>query len=292
MKKPNFFLIGAPKCGTTSLAAWLGEHPQIFMSDPKEPHFFNTDSTFRWTKSLPEYEAIFESARPHHVAVGEASTAYLGSREAVPNILVYSPGARFIVMLRKPQEMAVSLHAMACGEAEDVRDFETAWRLQAERARGRKLPRSCEAPDTYQYGERCRVGSQLARVLDHVPKERLLAIFLEDVRLDPGSEYDKVLTFLDVAAFRPLEFKIENSRWHVRSIALKRMLRTLGNVKHRAGLRWNTGLQTLFYGLNTTNRRAPQRISSQLQGELDAYFREEILTVQRLIGRVPDGWLS
>lgn len=43
MIKPNFFIVGAPKCGTTSLAHWLAGHPQVFMSPVKEPHFFNTD---------------------------------------------------------------------------------------------------------------------------------------------------------------------------------------------------------------------------------------------------------
>ena len=59
-RKPNLFLIGAPKCGTTSLASYLSDHPQIFVSDPKEPHFFNTDSENRKTWNWEEYEAIFK----------------------------------------------------------------------------------------------------------------------------------------------------------------------------------------------------------------------------------------
>lgn len=290
--KPNFFILGAPKCGTTSLAAWLREHPQVFMSDPKEPWFFNTDVLFRSTKTLSAYEAIFESAQPPHVAIGEASTCYLYSREAVTNILAYSPNARFIIMLRKPQEMAVSLHAQECINAEDVRDFETAWRLQPERAMGRKLPKSCEAPDTYQYGERCRVGTQLSRVIDLVPNDRLLIIFLEDIRHDPAGEFDKILRFLRVSTFRPPEFRPENSRWRVRSMAFKRILNALGKIKHRLGLRWSTGLQTKLFDFNTTPESAPQPVSPQMQSELAAYFRDEIATVQRLTGRVPVEWLS
>jgi hypothetical protein len=293
MKKPNFFLIGAPKCGTTSLAAWLGEHPQIFMSDPKEPWFFNTDVLRKSTETLSEYEAIFESAQPHHVAVGEASTCYLYSHQAVPNVLAYSPGAKFIIILRKPQEMAVSLHAQACRDYEDVRDFETAWRLQIERARGKKLPRLSGAPYTYyQYGERCRVGSQLTRVLDQVPRELLLVIFLEDVRLDPGREYDKVLKFLGVVGFRPMEFRVENSRWYFRSFLLKKTLNALSYAKRKAGLRSATGLLAPFYRLNIRNPGSSHPISGRMQKELDVYFREEILIVQTLLGRVPEEWLS
>jgi len=86
MKKPNFFILGAPKCGTTSLAMWLSEHPNIFMCPIKEPHYFNTDGLQR-IKTLEQYESLFTDAKPEHVAVGEASTHYLYSKEAVPRIL-------------------------------------------------------------------------------------------------------------------------------------------------------------------------------------------------------------
>ena len=110
MKKPNFFIIGAPKCGTTSLANWLAEHPRVFFSDTKEPHFFCTDG-YTGVKTLKQYEKLFEDAKPHHLAVGEGSTHYLFSKVAVPNILVYNPDARFIVCLRNPVDMAPSLHS-------------------------------------------------------------------------------------------------------------------------------------------------------------------------------------
>ena len=292
MKKPNFFIIGAPKCGTTSLAAWLGEHPQVYMSNPKEPSYFNSDILFRSTDILSEYEVIFESVQPSHIAVGEASTSYLYSREAVPNILAYSPNAKFIVMLRKPQEMVVSLHATECGGREDVRDFETAWRLQSERAQGRRLPLFPRCYGELQYGERCRIGTQLARVLDRVPRDRVLIIFLEDLRRNPAIEYDRALCFLDVEPFRPAEFRTENARRHLRSILFKRILIALGHVKRMSGLNGATGLLAPLHRLNERIPDRPTEISGDLKGELDVYFREEIATVQRLIGRVPDEWLS
>src|SRR5262245_35065298 len=85
MKKPTFFIIGAPKCGTTSLAAWLADHPDIFMSPTKEPHYFNTDHK-RYLNSLAGYEQLFEDATDRHSAVGEASVWYLYSANAVENI--------------------------------------------------------------------------------------------------------------------------------------------------------------------------------------------------------------
>src|SRR5579871_6019552 len=59
--KPNFFIIGAPKCATTSMAAWLAAHPYIFMSPKKEPHFFNTDER-QEVSDLEEYMRLFQDA--------------------------------------------------------------------------------------------------------------------------------------------------------------------------------------------------------------------------------------
>lgn len=99
MKEPNFFIIGAPKCGTTSLAHWLAQHPEVFMSPVKEPHYFSTDFPLTSWRDPDDYHSLFEGADTHHKAVGEASVWYLRSREAVPQIEAHYPGARYIVML-------------------------------------------------------------------------------------------------------------------------------------------------------------------------------------------------
>ncbi len=98
--RPNFFILGAPKCGTTSIAAWLGQHPAIFIPAMKEPNFFNTDINqppIYGVETLDEYEALFAPATTAHHAIGEASVFYLTSAVAVANILRYQPAARFIV---------------------------------------------------------------------------------------------------------------------------------------------------------------------------------------------------
>jgi len=46
LTRANVFILGAPKCGSTSLAAWLSQHPDAFVSDPKEPRYFNSDWAF------------------------------------------------------------------------------------------------------------------------------------------------------------------------------------------------------------------------------------------------------
>ncbi len=98
---PNFIVIGAAKCGTTSICDLLGRHPQVFMSNPKEPHFFgrdDTDKTFTW------YQAFFSKVQDE-IAVGEGSTSYTHPDIILPaasGIAQHIPDCRLIYMVRNP----------------------------------------------------------------------------------------------------------------------------------------------------------------------------------------------
>ncbi len=159
-KRPNFFILGAPKCGTTSLASWLSAHPNIFMSTPKEPRYFNTDyAAPDRPRSLEKYEQLFAEATPKHKAVGEATTGYLRSEKAVPAILKYAPSARFIVCLRNPIEMVQSVHAQLVKKGTEIEvSFERAWALQEVRRRGYSIPKTCHDSKVLLYGQACTLG--------------------------------------------------------------------------------------------------------------------------------------
>ena len=87
---PNFFLIGAPKCGTTSLSLYLKEHPEVFISEPKEPHFFSDDINNGGIKDLTGYLDCFKGAQVECGIIGDASTLYLYSKNAIQNILKFN----------------------------------------------------------------------------------------------------------------------------------------------------------------------------------------------------------
>ena len=99
---PNYLIIGAPKCGTTSLAAWLDEHPQVYMVPEKELHFFSG----YWEQGLDWYEQCFvPNGKP---LVGEASPSYLENPVARERIASVLPGAKLIAMMRNPVDRAYS----------------------------------------------------------------------------------------------------------------------------------------------------------------------------------------
>ncbi|UCC88813.1 MAG: sulfotransferase, partial [Anaerolineales bacterium] len=99
--KPNFFIVGAPRCATTALYRYLCDHPNIFMPRVKEPHFFAEDiSVGKPTKTLDWYMGLFEESSEEHLAVGEASVFYLYSSVAVRRIYEFNKEAKIIVILR------------------------------------------------------------------------------------------------------------------------------------------------------------------------------------------------
>ena len=105
--KPTFLVIGAAKAGTTSLYELLGAHPEVFLSDPKEPQFF----TERYARGYGWYESLFADAAGYQ-AVGEGSTTYseLGIwPQTIDRLAAYVPEARFLYFTRHPLERLESM---------------------------------------------------------------------------------------------------------------------------------------------------------------------------------------
>jgi hypothetical protein len=115
---PNFFIVGAQKCGTTSVWAYLKKHPQVFLPDVKEPAYFVSSPpppavAHRFcTGNLEAYRRLYLRANGHK-AVGDASVGYLWDRNVAGRIHAVSPEARIVIMLRDPVERAYSQYLRA-----------------------------------------------------------------------------------------------------------------------------------------------------------------------------------
>lgn len=290
VRKPNFFIVGAPKCGTTSLASWLSGHPNIFMSPTKEPHFFNTEDR-RLISRLEAYEDLFRAAVSDHYAVGEASVWYLSSSTAVRNILNYQPEARFIVMVRNPLEMAPALHAeMLLSGHENVNDLSVAWDLQEERRQGRQLPPLSWGQRRFIYGEVCRLGAQLERLLAAVPANRVLVVVLDDVGADSRREYLRVLQFLGLEDDGRRNFAIHNKARKLRWPSLTRAMFGIVQIKRRIGIELGLSLWDRVAELNAIE--APRRrLPLQTEAMLRDYFAGDVELLGRLLGRNLKHWL-
>lgn len=154
MKVPNFFIVGAPKSGTTSMYHYIKEHPNVYMSDVKEPHYFSKDMVGLPTHeySREEYLNLFEDVNDHHRIVGESSTEYLISTEGLEHIRSFNPSAKILVMLRNPVDLVHAWHHQMLKQGvENVTDFQEAWNLQEARSKGEQIPNTCAKPRRLQY---------------------------------------------------------------------------------------------------------------------------------------------
>jgi len=214
------------------------------------------------------------------------------SEVAVREILEYNPDARFIVMLRNPIDMAVSNHGhMLFYGVEDVGDFEQAWRLQGERARGRRIPLLCYEWRYLLYSETCKVGSQLERLYQRVPRERVLVHFFQDFVRDTAQAYERTLAFLGVPSDGRKDFPALNRAKVRRSQALVTVLAHLHQAKVGMGIIRSLGIAKALDRINTREGvRKP--CSPAFRRELMEYFAPEIGKIAKLTGRDVSSWVE
>ena len=297
MRNPNFFILGAPKCGTTSLAAWLAEHPNIFISPIKEPNFFNTDLNKHVISDWQQYLKLYNKATDEHIAVGEASTTYLYSREAARNIENSYPGSRYIVMVRNPVEMAYALHEQEVFAGhENILDFKRAWEMSPERRKGLMAPSSCTEPRWLDYQKVSALGEQLERLYNYIPKERILVLLLDDIKINPQSEYKKVLEFLGVPIIEKESYQIYNPSKRARWVGLSRFISVTEKyayvIKRKFGISHiPTGILSYIKNLNRENRPRPV-LSQEFKKLLIDYYKEDIIKLERLINRDLSFWFK
>lgn len=222
----NVFLVGAPKCATSSLHLYLRQHPGVFMCSPKEPHFFSTDLPGLAEVGTPDaYEALFENA-PENVLRGEASAFYLRSEVAARNIQAANPQAKIIVSLRDPVAASISwYHQLRDGFREDQTRFAASWDLQEDRAQGRKLPPYAPEPEQLQYLRIYSYTDQLTRYFDVFGRDRVLVLRFERIKADPDGVAAELLDFLDLPPpSAPLALTRHNQRRESRVPGLTRLL--------------------------------------------------------------------
>jgi hypothetical protein len=279
---------------------YLRPHPNIYMSPVKEPHYFAKDlGTYPRIQTPEAYEQLFTGSTSQHLRVGEASVYYLRSTVAIQNIHQFNPDAKLIAMFRNPVEMLHSLHSQLLYVAEEnLPDFETAWRMQEQRARGLDLPPRSRGAFLLQYREFGRFGTQAERLLSTFPKTQVKLILYDDFTDSPQRVYDEVIDFLNLPHDGRTEFPRinENKRarldW-LRSLyrkpppALRSVFRGLKRVVGAGALSAAAGK---VLELNTTKERRPP-LQPAFRAELAAVFREEVNQLGRLLNRDLSHWV-
>ena len=226
--KPNFFIVGAPKCGTTSLHEYLQRHPDVFMPFFKEPHFFGSDlegSRFRQFRNKPDrYLKLFRDARGEQ-RIGESSPWYLASGRAAEEIYTYDPKAKIIIMLRNPVDMLYSMWSQfPYSGNEQIETFEEALAAEADRRAGMRIRRAAHCITGLKYTQMARFSEQVSRYFDCFGRENVLVIIFDDFRSDTAAVFSSELDFLGLQRRIPMTFNIRNPNKEVRLDWLQKLL--------------------------------------------------------------------
>jgi hypothetical protein len=192
MTLPNYLVIGAQKCATSSVCAVLGRHPDVFMCEPKEPYFFSHDEVF--ARGLGWYESLFANAGSAR-AIGEGSTTYTQPTiypDALERVHARLPDAKLIYIAREPLARIVSHYLHLAGRGgRETRPLNAAVR---------------EAP---WYIDNTLYHKQVSMYLEKYPRERVLGLFFEDFKRDPDAVARRCFEFLGVDPDAPLQYNGE-----------------------------------------------------------------------------------
>lgn len=301
---PMFFIVGAPRCGTTAMAAAVRDHPQVCFSVPKEPHYFSRlPQGWSPEKLFVDYFPIFFRHRePHHTVLAEGSPSYLYGDEILGTIDRCFPTAKFIIMVRNPMEMLASYHQrLVYLLDEDVTDITTAWKLQEERAQGRSVPRRCRNAYLLQYAGILQVGVRAEALIAMVGRERVKLVLFDDLQRDSLAVYRDVLNFLGLPddgrtriAKRnrtrvPTNVMIHLLLVQPRSEVMRVLLARLKRASRRMPL-----LQAILRRVRRGSATVASRpsVPPALWPEVAAAVREDVARLSRLFGRDLSHWLE
>jgi hypothetical protein len=188
---PDFLIIGAMRSGTTSVARYLGAHPDVYIAPQKEVRFFDRN----FELGLDHYRRQFAGARDDQI-VGEATQTYLYDRTALDRIAETLPAVKLVAILRDPVDRAYSHYWQNRALGKEPLSFGAAVSAEPERLRTAGLDLRLR----YSYLDRGRYLDQLKRVTERFSRSALHVLLFEDLRDTPTATYRGVCQFLEVSA--------------------------------------------------------------------------------------------
>jgi hypothetical protein len=299
-RRPNFFIVGAQKSGTSALSAWLGQHPQVFMSFPKEPgylaflergyHYLDgygreAPASEYVVKDESTYLKLFSSASPGQSVIAEASTWYFSVPGVAERIRNFNKDAKILVILRNPVDRAYSAWCHARRDKlEPCDEFSSA--LQKKNDRG-------EVEFLLRYQRMGMYSDSLAEYLSVFGAERVRVLLYEDLLGDQLILWKHLCGFLEIdQALEMPRQRRPNRSGQPRS----RLVQTvLGSHRIKAGIRAIIPTQTAFWIKDRVDRMNLKRfpeLDEDTRATLLNYYRQDIETLARMTGRDLSGWLE
>jgi hypothetical protein len=293
---PDFYIVGAPKAGTTSLYQYLADHPDVFLPEQKELWLFGSDldvrNRRRWTAA--DLPVLYRDA-PARSTRGLAYVWYLYSRDAAREIAKVRSDARIVIALRDPVVALYALHSEFVYDGnEEIADFAEALEAEPDRCAGRRIPAEAHFPAGLCYRDTVRYAEQVERYLERFGSDQVHVLLFDDLIADPDGTGAAVSRFLGLSEQPDLAFPHANPNKRARSAGLRRVLadpppalrsaiRTLVPAgARRAAYRRAVDLNAA----NPPRTAMPDAVRDRLRAELEP----EVGRLERLLGRSLGAW--
>ena len=199
----SFVIGGVQKGGTTALARYVGEHPQVQLPRNKEAHVFDAPA-FDEAWTVPEVDRAYAEhfdAGAEGELVGDATPIYILHPALVARIARYNPAMKWVVILRHPLERALSQHSMESGRGDETWPFWLAMLLERLRLRGHMDDFAWHSPlRHHSYRLRGDYARQLDVLYRHFPREQVLVLRNEGLAGSPEATLRQVWDFLGLQA--------------------------------------------------------------------------------------------
>lgn len=303
MDLPDFFVIGAPKAGTTALHLTLALHPQLFMAPVKEPKFFLCDgrpprwgggpgdahSYGEWIWRQQDYEALFADA-PAGTLKGESTPFYLADFAAQRRIRERVPQARLIAILRDPVDRAYSNWAHLWSDGlEPVSDFLAACAEEERRIAAGWAP-------FWHYLSLGRYGEQLRHLNGVFPREQVHVLRYRHLIDRPREALNGICEFLGVTPDLVTSTPFENVSAYVEPTPANQLLRA--SIRAGASLGrffpprlWRKASTPLLAALRREAGPRPP-LTTRLRRQLLAHFTDDIRLLEQETGRSYADWIA
>lgn len=276
---PNFFILGAARCGTTALHGYLQPHPQVFLPYPKEPMFFTAPT--RVIHDPIAYADLFAGVTDE-VAIGESSHAYLTHPGAARTLAAFFPDARFVLLFRDPADRALAVHSRMVEYGYEWRSFESALAAEDDRAANERFQR--RSPGyfwDYLYVRSGFYGEQLDRYLEHFDRDRFLFGTQRELLDDPEGLVGRVHDFLGVDRLPITEQSGTNPSRGVRLAPVRTLQRRLLDPAVRRKVPGSARARQALRDLTTTDKPT---MDAETRAMLDARFAADQRRFREITG--------
>ena len=275
---------------------YLKEHPEIYVPESKELHYFGSDLAFSHDRSEEKYQEYFKAWGQEKMG-GEASVWYLYSQLAASEIKAFNQEAKIIIMLRNPADMVHAHHSQTMyGGKEPITDFNEALDAEEGRRNGSIQSHPDRPPELLYYSEVARYTQQIQRYVDVFGREKVHVVIFDDLKSDVQSVYRDTLSFLEVDSNFNADLKPRNVNRKFRLKSLHYFVNDppLGLKRNLQSLLPNSLLKLVKRQLQKANTISKPRATMALntRKRLNEVYRDEVLQLSEYLERDLTHWLQ